>query len=168
MNINLPVGQFFAHMEQQRRAVLSRLPVRGYASTQELFQACARWINLKRGPFYTNGYKAHFENICANLCHPDSRHLAFFAQLNNLSKMQLFLLVRLLTVTAQGNCLWNNLLETYTERAQAVFSEKEWNKLFHPAQDTYTIGNVLQYTQRTVCLIRPRLHIKQFLGKQID
>ncbi len=166
MNIYSQLVQFFDQMEQQRRAVLSRLPVKGYASTQELFAACSRWINLERGPFYTNGYKEYFENICANLRHPDSQHLALalLAKLNNLSNMQLFLLIRLLTVSALGNCLWDNLLETYTDRAQALFSEQEWKTLFLPVQDTYTIGNVLQYNQRTVCLMRPYVHIKQFLG----
>lgn len=166
MNVYSQLVQFFDQMEQQRRALLSRLPVKGYASTQELYQACRQWINLERGPFYRNGYKEYFENICANLRHPDSQHLALalFAKLNNLSNMQLFLLIRLLTVTAQDNCLWDNLLETYTDRAQALFSEEDWQSIFQPVQDTYTLGDVLQYNQRTVCLMRPNLHIKQFLG----
>lgn len=167
MNVYSQLVQFFDQMEQQRRASLSRLPVKGYITTQELYQACSQWINLERGPFYKNGYKEHFENICANLRHPGSQHLALglFTKLNNLNNMQLFLLIRLLTVTVQGSCLWDNLLETYTDRAQALFSEKDWQSIFHPVQDTYTLGDVLQYTQRTVCLMRPNLHIKQFLGK---
>ena len=124
MNVYAQLVQFLDQLEQQRRAVLNQLPVKGYASTQELFQACTRWIQLERGPFYRNGYREYFENICANLHHPDSQHLALLAKLNNLSPMQLFLLIRLLTVTALGNCLWDNLLETYTDRAQALFSEK--------------------------------------------
>lgn len=166
MNAYLQLVQFFDQMEKQRRAVLSRLPVKGYSTTQELFQACSRWVNLERGPFYTNGYKAYFENICANLRHPDSQHLALslFAKLNNLNNVQLFLLIRLLTVTALDNCLWDNLMETYTDRAQALFEQKDWQGIFYPVQETYSIGNVLQYNQRTVCLMRPHLHIKQFLG----
>ena len=78
--------------------------------------------------------------------------------------MQLFLLIRLLTVTVQGSCLWDNLLETYTDRAQALFLEDDWKSIFQPVQDTYTLGDVLQYNQRTICLMRPYVHIKQFLG----
>ena len=170
MNAYAQLVQFFDQMEQQRRAVLSRLPAEGYATTQELFQVCRYWTDLERGAFYSNGYKEHFENICVNLRHPNSQHLALavFARLNHLSNMQLFLLLRLLTVTALDRCLWDNLLPTYTDRARALFSPKEWQSLFRPMQDTYFIGNVLQYTQRTICLIRPHTHLKQFLGRQID
>ena len=166
MNVYAQLVHFLDQLEKQRLAVLNQLHVNGYDITQDLFQACTRWIQLERGPFYRNGYREYFENICANLHHPDSQHLALalLAKLNNLSPMQLFLLIRLLTVTALGNCLWDNLLETYTDRAQALFSEKDWKTIFHPVQDTYTIGDVLQYNQRTVCLMRPHLHIKQFLG----
>ena len=35
MNVYAQLVQFFDQMEQQRRAELSRLPVKGYVSTQE-------------------------------------------------------------------------------------------------------------------------------------
>ena len=46
MNVYSQLVQFLDQMEQQRRAVLNRLPVKGYTSTRELYQACTQWINL--------------------------------------------------------------------------------------------------------------------------
>ena len=41
MNIHIQLAQFLEGLEEQRKAILSYLPVNGYKTTQELFSACA-------------------------------------------------------------------------------------------------------------------------------
>ncbi|MCI7043745.1 MAG: hypothetical protein MR993_02010 [Spirochaetes bacterium] len=168
MNIQVQLAQFFDSLEQQRRDNLNNLPVNGYTSTQELFKACATWIDLENGPFYANGYKEYFENIIANLKHENSQHLALalFIKLNDLNKMQLFLLLRLLARMALGATKWDTRMETYLDRGKAVFTQGELDSLFigQKEEDIRFIGNVLQYNQRTIGLNRSFVYVRQFLG----
>lgn len=166
MNICLELNKFFYQMDKQRKASLYNMSVTGYRTCQELYQACCKWLELERGAIYSNGYKEYFENICANLRHPDSQHLAFalFSKLNNLTNMQLFVVLRLLTLTARGACFWDRCTESYRERAKAIFTEDEVRKLFRPGLETHNIGNILQYNLHQICLSKPQTHIKQFFG----
>ena len=168
MNIQIQLVQLFYELEQQRREDLHNLPVNGYISTQELFKACAMWIDLENGPFYANGYKECFENLVANLKHENSQHLALalFIKLNNLNNTQLFLLLRLLTKTALGTTKWDSRMETYLDRGKAIFTQNELESLFfgQKEQDIHFIGNVLQYNRRTICLNRSFVYVRQFLG----
>lgn len=166
MNIHVQVAQFLDGLEKQRKATLSHLPVEGYRTTQELFSACARWVDLERGPWAANGYKAYFENIVANLKHENSSHLALavFIKANPCSDVQLFLLLRLLTKMATDACAWDNRMETYLDRGQAIFTQEELNTLFKEPQEIYSLGNVLQYNKRSIFLNRHLVYVKQFLG----
>ena len=172
MNIQVQLAQFFDELEQQRRDNLNNLPVNGYTSTQKLFKACVTWIDLENGPFYANGYKEYFENLVANLKHENSQHLALalFIKLNDLNKVQLFLLLRLLTRMALGATKWDTRMETYLDRGNAIFTPIELDSLFvgQKEQDIRSIGNVLQYNKRTICLNRSFVYVKQFLGALPD
>ena len=166
MNIHIQLAQFLEGLEEQRKAILSYLPVNGYKTTQELFSACAEWIDLEHGPWVANGYKEYFWNIVANLKHENSSHLALsvFLKNNSCSDVQLFLLLRLLTKTATDSCAWDNRMETYQDRGKTIFSEEEWQELFKEPQETYQIGNICQYNKRSIYLNRQLVHVKQFLG----
>lgn len=166
MNIHIQLTQFLEGLEEQRKAILSYLPVNGYKTTQELFSACAEWIDLEHGPWVANGYKEYFWNIVANLKHESSSHLALsvFLKNNSCSDVQLFLLLRLLTKTATDACAWDNRMETYQDRGKTIFSEEEWQGLFKEPQETYPIGNICQYNKRSIYLNRQLVHVKQFLG----
>lgn len=166
MNIHIQLAQFLEGLEEQRKAILSYLPVNGYKTTQELFSACAEWIDLEHGPWVANGYKEYFWNIVANLKHENSSHLALsvFLKNNSCSDVQLFLLLRLLTKTATDACAWDNRMETYLDRGKTIFSEEEWQELFKEPQETYQIGNICQYNKRSIYLNRQLVHVKQFLG----
>ena len=168
MNIQVQLAQFFDSLEQQRRDNLNNLPVNGYTSTQELFKACATWIDLENGPFYANGYKEYFENLIANLNHANSQHLALalFIKLNNLNKVQLFLLLRFLTRTALGATKWDTRMETYLDRGNAIFTPIELESLFTGKQEEelHAIGDVAQYNRHAIGLNRPFVYVKQFLG----
>lgn len=168
MNIQIQLAQFFDNLEQQRRNHLNNLPVNGYISTQELFQACATWIDLENGPFYSNGYKEYFENLVANLKHENSQHLALalLIKLNEFSNAQLFLLLRLLTKTALGTTKRDSRMETYLNRGKAIFTPVELESLFSGKKEDElrTIGNVLQYNRHAVGLNRSFVYVKQFLG----
>ena len=166
MNIHIQLAQFLEGLEEQRKAILSYLPVNGYKTTQELFSACAEWIDLEHGPWVANGYKEYFWNIVANLKHENSSHLALsvFLKNNSCSDVQLFLLLRLLTKTATDACAWDNRMETYQDRGKTIFSEEEWQGLFKEPQETYQIGNICQYNKRSIYLNRQLVHVKQFLG----
>lgn len=166
MNVHLQLAQFLDGLEQQRRAMLSHLPIEGYKTTQELFRACSLWIELEKGPFHTNGYKEHFFNIVANLKHENSSHLALavFLKNNPCSDMQLFLLLRILTRTAIDSCVWDNRMGTYEDRAKAIFPSESWKELFKEPQEMYQIGNVCLYNKRGICLNRCFVYVKQFLG----
>ncbi|MGN0025156.1 MAG: hypothetical protein ACI351_06980 [Candidatus Avelusimicrobium sp.] len=166
MNIHIQLAQFLEGLEEQRKAILSYLPVNGYKTTQELFSACAEWIDLEHGPWVANGYKEYFLNIVANLKHENSSHLALavFIKTNPCSDVQLFLLLRLLTKTATDACAWDNRMETYLDRGQAIFTQEELDTLFKEPQETYQIGNICQYNKRSIYLNRQLVHVKQFLG----
>lgn len=166
MNIHIQLAQFLEGLEEQRKAILSYLPVNGYKTTQELFSACAEWIDLEHGPWVANGYKEYFWNIVANLKHENSSHLALsvFLKNNSCSDVQLFLLLRLLTKTATDACAWDNRMETYLDRGQAIFTQEELDTLFKEPQETYPIGNICQYNKRSIYLNRQLVHVKQFLG----
>lgn len=166
MNVHTQLTQFLDSLEQQRKAMLSQLPVEGYTTTQELFNACSRWVELEKGPFHTNGYKECFWNIVANLKHENSSHLALavFLKNNPCSEVQLFLLLRLLTKMATDASSWDNRLETYEDRAKAIFPSETWQELFKEPQEMYQIGNVCQYNKRSIYLNRCFVYVKQFLG----
>lgn len=166
MNIHIQLAQFPDELEEQRKVMLSQLPINGYATTQELFNACFQWVELEKGPFHTNGYKEYFWNIVANLKHENSSHLALsvFLKNNSCSDVQLFLLLRLLTKMATDACAWDNRMETYQDRGKTIFSEEEWQGLFKEPQEVYQMGNVLQYNKRSVFLNRHLVYVKQFLG----
>ena len=166
MNIHIQLAQFLEGLEEQRKAIISYLPVNGYKTTQELFSACAEWIDLEHGPWVANGYKEYFWNIVANLKHENSSHLALsvFLKNNSCSDVQLFLLLRLLTKTATDACAWDNRMETYLDRGQAIFTQEELHTLFKEPQETYQIGNICQYNKRSIYLNRQLVHVKQFLG----
>ncbi len=168
MNIQIQLAQFFDELEQQRRANLSNLSINGYTFTQELFQACATWIDLENGPFYANGYKEYFENIIANLKHENSQHLALalLIKLNKFNNAQLFLLLRLLTKTALVATKWDSRMETYLDRGNAIFTPTELESLFtgKKEDELHTIGDVVQYNRHIIGLNRSFVYAKQFLG----
>ena len=111
MNIHAELAQFLDRLEEQRKATFHHLPVEGYKTTQELFAACAKWVDLERGAWAANGYKEYFWNIVANLKHENSSHLALvvFIKSNPCSDVQLFLLLRLLTKMATDACAWDEI-----------------------------------------------------------
>ena len=166
MNIHVQLEQFFSELEAQRKAMLSKLPINGYTTTQELFNACSLWVELEKGPFHTNGYKEYFWNIVANLKHENSSHLALavFLKNNPCSEVQLFLLLRLLTKMAMDASEWDNRLETYLDRGRAIFTQQDLGLLFKEPQETYQIGKVLQYNKHSIFLNRHLVYVKQFLG----
>ena len=166
MNIHIQLSQFLEGLEEQRKAILSYLPVNGYKTTQELFSACAEWIDLEHGPWAANGYKEYFWNIVTNLKHENSQHLALavFIKANACSEVQLFLLLRLLAKTATDSSWWDNRMETYLDRGKAIFSQEELDTLFKVPQEVYQIGEVLQYNKRSIFLNRHFIYVKQFLG----
>ena len=166
MNIHVELAQFLEAMEEQQKATLAHLPVNGYKTTQELFSACAKWIDLERGPWAANGYKEYFWNIVTNLKHENSRHLALavFIKANACSEVQLFLLLRLLTKMATDGSWWDNRMETYLDRGKTIFSQEELDTLFKGPQEVYQIADVLQYNQRSIFLNRHFVYVKQFLG----
>lgn len=166
MNVHIQLAQFLEGPEQQRRVMLNHLPVQGYKTTQELFKACVLWVELEKGPFHTNGYKEYFFNILENLKHENSSHLALavFLKNNPCSDIQLFLLLRLLTRTVMDSCVWDNRMETYEDRAKAIFPSESWVELFKEPQEFYQIGNVCQYNKRSIYLNRCLVYVKQFLG----
>lgn len=166
MNIHVQLAQFLEELDQQRKTMLSHLPVEGYKTTEELFKACSLWVGLERGPWAENGYKEYFWNIVANLKHENSSHLALavFIKTNPCSDVQLFLLLRLLTKMATDACAWDNRMETYEDRAKAIFPAETWQELFEKPQEVYQIGNVCQYNKRSIFLNRHFVYVKQFLG----
>ena len=168
MNIHTQLAQFFDGIEHQKRDKLNNLPTTGYTSTEELFRACSTWIDLENGAFYSNGYKEYFENIIANLKHENSQNLALALciKLNNFSKVQLFLLLRLLTRTATDTNKWNSRMEAYLDRGKVIFTTEELETLFIglEKQDICTLANILQYNRRIICLTRPLVYARQFLG----
>lgn len=168
MNIQIQLARFFDDLEQQRRDHLHNLPADGYASTQELFQACATWIDLENGSFHSNGYKEYFENLIANLKHENSQHLALslLIKLNEFNNAQLFLLLRLLTKTALGATKWDSRMGTYLDRGKAIFTPVELESLFTGKKENElrTIGDVAQYNRHIIGLNRHFVYVKQFLG----
>ncbi|GEM_PF-3008055 len=167
MDINEQLTQFFESLEQQHRTELNCLPVEGYQTPQDLYNACFFWAELEKGPFRMNGYKECFWNIVENLKHEKSASLALavFIKANPCSEVQLFLLLRLLIKTAMDNSVWDNRMETYQDRALAIFSSEAWQELFKEPQEVYRIGNVCQYNKHNICLVKPSLCTKQFLGE---